>query len=168
MKKIGLFCGTSTQKTATVAKKIQEAYGEGMIEIVSIEEAWQKDFESYDFIIAGLATWFDGELPTYWDEIIPELLTLNLKDKKVAIFGLGDQVKYPDNFVDGIGILAEAFITTGASIVGLTSSEGYHFNKSQAVIGGHFAGLALDIENQRDKTDQRIKDWVEGLKREFN
>jgi len=168
MKKIGLFCGTSTQKTATVAKKIQEAYGEGMIEIVSIEEAWQKDFESYDFIIAGLATWFDGELPTYWDEIIPKLLTLNLKDRKVAIFGLGDQIKYPDNFVDGIGILAEAFITTGASIVGLTSSEGYHFNKSQAVIGGHFAGLALDIENQRDKTDQRIKDWVEGLKREFN
>jgi len=168
MKKIGLFCGTSTHKTASVAKKIQEAFGEESIELVSIEEAWQKDFESYDFIIAGLATWFDGELPTYWDEIIPELLTLNLKDKKVAIFGLGDQVKYPDNFVDGIGILAEAFITTGASIVGLTSSEGYHFNKSQAVIGGHFAGLALDIENQRDKTDQRIKDWVEGLKREFN
>ena len=167
MKKIGLFCGTSTHKTASVAKKIQEAFGEESIELVSIEEAWQKDFESYDFIIAGLATWFDGELPTYWDEIIPELLTLNLKDKKVAIFGLGDQVKYPDNFVDGIGILAEAFITTGASIVGLTSSEGYHFNKSQAVIGGHFAGLALDIENQRDKTDQRIKDWVEGLKREF-
>jgi len=168
MKKIGLFCGTSTHKTAAVAKKIQEAFGKEAVEIISIEEAWQKEFESYDFIIAGAATWFDGELPTYWDEIIPKLLTLNLKDKKVAIFGLGDQVKYPDNFVDGIGILAEAFITTGATIVGLTSSEGYQFNKSQALIGGHFAGLALDIENQRDKTDKRIKDWVEGLKREFN
>jgi len=167
MKKIGLFFGTSTHKTAAVAKKIQEAFGEPAIDIVSIEEAWQKDFEAYDFIIAGAATWFDGELPTYWDEIIPKLLTLNLKDKKVAIFGLGDQVKFPDNFVDGIGILAEAFITTGATIVGLTSAEGYKFNKSQALIGGHFAGLALDIENQRDKTDARIKEWVEALKEEF-
>jgi len=167
MKKIGIFCGTSTHKTVAVAKKIQEAFGKDAAEIVSVEEAWQKEFESFDYIIAGAATWFDGELPTYWDEIMPKLLTLNMKDKKVAIFGLGDQVKYPDNFVDGIGILAEAFITTGATIVGLTSAEGYEFNKSQALIGGHFAGLALDIENQRDKSDQRIHDWVEGLKKEF-
>lgn len=167
MKKIGLFCGTSTHKTAAVAKKIQLAFGEELVEIVSVEEAWQKEFESFDYIIAGAATWFDGELPTYWDEIMPKLLTLNMKDKKVAIFGLGDQVKYPDNFVDGIGILAEAFISTGATIVGLTSTEGYQFNKSQAAIGGNFAGLALDIENQRDKSDQRILDWVEALKREF-
>lgn len=167
MKKIGLFCGTSTHKTAAVATKIMDAFGAENIELVSIENAWQKDFESFDCIIAGAATWFDGELPTYWDEIMPKLLTLNLKDKKVAVFGLGDQVKYPDNFVDGIGILAEAFISTGANIVGLTSTEDYQFNKSQALIGNHFAGLALDIENQRDKTDQRIKDWVEGLKKEF-
>ncbi|HET9570607.1 MAG TPA: flavodoxin [Bacteroidales bacterium] len=167
MKKIGLFCGTSTHKTASVAKKIQKAFGEDRVELVSIEEAWQNDFESYDFIIAGVATWFDGELPTYWDEIIPKLLTLKLNNKKVAIFGLGDQVKYPDNFVDGIGILSNAFITTGATIVGFTSSEGYQFNKSQALIGNRFAGLALDVENQRDKTDKRIEDWVEDLKKEF-
>lgn len=167
MKKIGLFCGTSTHKTLAVAKKIQEAYGEKDVDIVSIEEAWQKEFEAYDYIIAGAATWFDGELPSYWDEFMPKLLTLDLKDKKVGIFGLGDQVKYPDNFVDGIGLLAEAFIATGATIVGLTSSEGYHFNKSQALIGGHFAGLAIDVENERVKTDQRIKEWVEALKKEF-
>jgi flavodoxin I len=166
MKKIGLFYGSSTHKTASVAKKIQEAFGDG-IEVVAVEEAWQKDFEAYDFIIAGAATWFDGELPTYWDELMPKLLTLNLKGKKVAVFGLGDQVKYPDNFVDGIGILAESFISTGATIVGLTSAEGYHFNKSQALIGSHFAGLALDFENQHDLTDQRVKDWVEALKVEF-
>ena len=166
MKKIGLFYGTGTHKTASVAKKIKDAFGDS-IEVVSVEEAWQKDFEAYDYIIAGAATWFDGELPTFWDELMPKLLTLNLKGKKVAIFGLGDQVKYPDNFVDGIGILAESFISTGATIVGLTSSEGYHFNKSQALIGGHFAGLALDFENQHELNDKRIHDWVEALKAEF-
>jgi flavodoxin I len=166
MKKIGLFYGTGTHKTASVAKKIKEAFGDS-IEVVSVEEAWQQDFEAYDYIIAGAATWFDGELPTFWDELMPKLLTLNLSGKKVAIFGLGDQVRYPDNFVGGIGIMAEAFITTGATIVGLTSSEGYHFNKSQALIGGHFSGLALDFENQHELNDQRIHDWVEALKVEF-
>lgn len=166
MKKIGLFYGTGTHKTASVAKKIKEAFGDS-IEVVSVEDAWQKDFEAYDYIIAGAATWFDGELPTYWDELMPKLLTLNLSGKKVAIFGLGDQVRYPDNFVDGIGILAESFITTGATIVGLTSSEGYHFNKSQALIGGHFSGLALDFENQHELNDKRIHEWVEALKAEF-
>lgn len=167
MNKIGLFCGTSTHKTVAVAKKIQEAFGTDKVDIVSIEEAWEKDFEPYDFIIAGAATWFDGELPTYWDEIMPKLLTLDMKAKKVAIFGLGDQVKYPDNFVDGIGILAKAFQSIGASIVGFTSTKGYNFEKSQALIEDQFAGLVLDIENQRDKTDQRVKDWVEGLRKEF-
>ena len=52
---------------------------------------------------------FDSELPTYWDEMIPEIESLDLKDKKVALFGLGDQIGYPDNFVDGTGILADAF-----------------------------------------------------------
>lgn len=48
-------------------------------------------------MIVGASTWFDGELPTYWDELVPELESLDLKGKKVAIFGLGDQKNYPDN-----------------------------------------------------------------------
>jgi len=167
MKRIGLFYGKNTVKTATIAKKIQDAFGNVKIELISIEEAWQKDFEACDFLIAGASTWFDGELPSYWDEIIPELSTLDLKDKKVAIFGLGDQVNYPDNFVDGIGLLAKAFETAGAKLVGLTSVDGYHFNQSQAKNNEHFAGLAIDIENQPEKTDERIRDWVKKLKKEF-
>ena len=67
-------------------------------------------------MIVGASTWFDGELPTYWDELVPELESLDLKGKKVAIFGLGDQKNYPDNFVDGMGILADAFQKAGAGV----------------------------------------------------
>ncbi|WP_029902912.1 flavodoxin [Prevotella sp. 10(H)] len=168
MKKIGLFYGTSTTKTATIAKKVQEAFGDVKIDIIPVEDAWKKDFEQYDNIIVGVSTWFDGELPTYWDEVKPELETLNMKGKKVAIFGLGDQVKYPDNFVDGIGILAEAFENVGAKIIGLTATRGYTFDHSVAVRGDKFTGLAIDFENQHSMTDQRIKDWVEQLKKEFD
>lgn len=38
---------------------------------------------------------------------------MELKGKKVAIFGLGDQIRYPENFADGIGLLAEVLKETG-------------------------------------------------------
>jgi len=167
MKLIGLFYGKNTGKTAKIAKKIQDAFGETPVELIAIEDAWQKDFEAFDFLIAGTSTWFDGELPNYWDEILPVLKIWDLKDKKVAIFGLGDQVKYPDNFVDGIGILAKAFKSAGAKLVGSTSMEDYLFNQSQAKNGEHFEGLVIDIENQHGKTDERIHNWVEKLKKEL-
>jgi flavodoxin I len=167
MKNIGLFYGTETAKTAQIAKKIQEAFGETPIEVVDVEKAWQQDFEKYDYIIAGVSTWFDGELPSYWDELVPLIKTLKLKNKKVAIFGLGDQVKYPDNFVDAIGLLAQVFESAGAKIVGYTSTDGYQFGQSQALVGNQFKGLAIDFENQPGKTKQRITNWVKGLKEEF-
>lgn len=167
MKKIGLFYGTSSGKTATVATKIKKAFGDTKVDLIPIEQAGQNEFKTYDLLIVGTSTWFDGELPTYWDEIIPELTPLDMKNKKVAIFGLGDQVNYPDNFMDGIGILAEAFESTGAILVGSYTSEGYHFNQSRALRKGRLLGLAIDVENQPDKTDARIKEWVEQLKTEF-
>ena len=109
MKKIGLFYATKAERTSWVAEKIQKEFGEDKIEVVPIEQAWQNDFAAYDCFIVGASTWFDGELPTYWDELLPELRTMKLKGKKVAIFGLGDQIRYPENFADGIGLLAEVF-----------------------------------------------------------
>ncbi|WP_085536064.1 flavodoxin [Massilibacteroides vaginae] len=167
MKKTGLFYGVSTKKTALIGKEIQEAFGEDKADIVSVEEAGKNEFERYDNLIVGASTWFDGELPSYWDELLPELDSLKLKGKKVAIFGLGDQEGYPENFVDGIGLLADFFESAGAQVVGLTSTEGYTFEGSRALRDGKFLGLALDQENQSDKTSARIADWVKQLKKEF-
>ena len=166
--KTGLFYGTGTEKTTFVANKIRKAFGEDQIDIIPIESAWKRDFEAYDHIIAGTSTWFDGELPTYWDEIIPELVTLDLKNKKVAIFGLGDQTNYPDNFADGVGLLVDVFSGTGATLVGFTSTEGYQFSQSLAVKDDKFLGLVIDVENQADLTEKRIHDWVSQLRKEFD
>ena len=83
MKKIGLFYATKAERTSWVAEKIQKEFGEDKIEVVPIEQAWQNDFAAYDCFIVGASTWFDGELPTYWDELLPELRTMKLKGKKV-------------------------------------------------------------------------------------
>lgn len=166
MNRTALFYATSTEKTAAAGLLIREAFGEQHVDIVPIEHAWKREFEGYDYLIAGTSTWFDGELPVSWDELLPELKGLRLDGKKVAIYGLGDQVNYPDNFVDAIGLLAEVFVGCGAELTGFTSTEGYYFNHSKAVHDGHFLGLALDPETQPEKTPERIRRWVEQLKRE--
>lgn len=168
MKKIGLFYSHSTVKTAQVAKKILQEFTESEIESVDLDAAWDDDFKKYDNFILGTSTWFDGELPDHWDEVIPKINTLSFKGKKVAIYGLGNQKDYPDNFVDGIGLLADIFEGEGAKVVGYTSTEGYSFESSKAVRGDQFCGLAIDFENQSKKTNERVKVWVEQLKKEFN
>ena len=83
MKEIGLFYAMNAAKTSHIAEKIREKLGHKEVEMIMIEKAWQNDFQAYDKLIVGASTWFDGELPTYWDEMIPEIESLDLKDKKV-------------------------------------------------------------------------------------
>lgn len=168
MKTIGLFYAMNAAKTSHIADKIREDLGGvKVIEVVLIERAWQNVFQYYDNMIVGASTWFDGELPTYWDELVPALESLDLTGKKVAIFGLGDQKNYPDNFVDGMGILADAFQKAGAELVGFTSTDGYTFHSSRAVRDGKFCGLVIDQENQPQLTSKRIADWCKQIKEEF-
>ncbi len=67
MKKIGLFYAANAVKTSQVAKKIRKVLGAENVDIIPAEQAWGNDVEAYDNLIIGGATWFDGELPTYWD-----------------------------------------------------------------------------------------------------
>lgn len=166
MKTIGLFYAEG-KATAAVVAKIEAAFGKSKIKLIPIETVRKSDFEAYDNMIMGVSTWFDGELPAHWDEVVPQLKTVDLSSKRVAVFGLGDQLGYPDNFVDGIGILAYLLESRGAELVGTTACEGYKFNHSKAIRGDRFLGLALDVDTQSDLTDARIKNWVGQLESEF-
>lgn len=41
------------------------------------------------------------------------------------------------------------------------------FKQSRAFKNDRLLGLAIDLENQPDKTDKRVKVWVGELKKEF-
>jgi len=168
MKKIALIYSFNTTKTRKAAEKIVVEFGEGMIDTINAEEITSKKFLSYDNLILGVPTWFDGELPNYWDEFVPELEDLDLRGKKIALFGLGDQKNYGENFGDGLGILGEILENCGAKLCGFTSSLEYEFEGSKALWGDHFCGLMIDQENQPKLSEKRIKNWVEELKAEFN
>lgn len=168
MKKIGIVYSFNTQKTSKIAKRIAEAFGEtANVEMVNVEEISSEKFLKYNNLICGTATWFDGELPNHWDEFVPDLEDMDMKGKNIAIFGLGDQKGYPENFLDGMGILAEIIETQGGRLVGFTSTEGYKYESSRAERGEQFCGLGIDYETQGNKNKDRVNAWVEKLKLEF-
>jgi flavodoxin I len=168
MKKIGIFYSSRSHKTKQQVKKIIKHLEKNDVEEIHVEEATHKDFEKFENYIFAVPTWFDGELPYYWDEFLPTIEEDDLKGKKFALFGGGDQVGYPENFVDGLGIMAEYIEAHGGKVVGFTSTKGYEYEYSRAERGNRFVGLALDIENQASMSDGRIEKWVNQLKESFN
>ncbi|MEN8119042.1 MAG: flavodoxin [Bacteroidota bacterium] len=165
--KTGIFYGYSAGKTLGVAKRIIDEFGSGQIESNNVEEIISEKFMSYDLIILGASTWFDGELPSYWDEFLPELENANLTGKKIAIFGLGNQKGYPDNFGDAVGVFAQIFEDKNAQLIGFTNTEGYDFEESKALRGEKFSGLLIDEDIQAELTEGRVKSWVKQIKEEI-
>lgn len=167
MSKTAIIYSFNTKKTGKIAERIKEAFGEDQVEMVNAEEITKAQFLGFDQIIMGVSTWFDGELPNYWDEFVPELEDMDLKGKKFALFGLGDQIGYSENFLDGLGIMAGILEEQGATLIGFTSTEGYEYEQSLAERGDQFAGLAIDYENQGSMNKERVTAWVDQLKKEF-
>jgi flavodoxin I len=164
MSKTGLFYSFNSHKTKKIGEMIAEMLGEGATEAVNAETVTEEQFMQYDQLILGVPTWFDGELPNYWDEFVPALEDMDLTGKKVALYGLADQVGYPENFGDAVGLMARLLQSRGAVIVGETSTDGYTYESSRAVENGRFLGLILDQENQGRLTEERVRLWLEQLK----
>ena len=166
MKKTALIYSFNTQKTSRAAKLIQEEFG-GILDEKNAEEIMLQSFLQYDNYILGVPTCFDGELPNYWDEFLPDLEDANLKGKTFALFGAGDQKGYPENFVDAIGLLGRVIEERGGKLIGFVSTEGYEYESSKAQRGNQFCGLALDFENQARQVKPKISEWVGQLKKEL-
>ena len=167
MAKIGLFYATDTGNTRKVARRIKKQFDEGEVELFNIKSAKAEDLTACDALLFGTPTLGDGELPEPLIEFLPTLESVDLSGKTVALFGLGDQVGYPDEFVDALGILYKKFKKLGARLVGSWSAQGYEFNKSKAFRDGEFVGLVLDQDNQADLTEERLEEWLERVKPEL-
>jgi len=167
MQETGIFYSFRSVKTGQQVKKIIKLLGNDQAEIVDVDTVTRDQFMKFTNLILAVPTWFDGELPNYWDEFLPAIEDENFKGKNFAIFGGGDQKGYPENFVDGIGLMTEFIEERGGIVLGFTSTEGYEFESSRAQRGEQFTGLALDIENQAALSNERIEKWVESLKNDF-
>ncbi len=172
MAKIGIFFGTDTGNTRKIAKSLAKKLGDAADAPVNVNKAAIEDLLKYDSLILGSPTLGDGELPGLsaggenesWEEFLPNLKGVDLTGKTIALFGLGDQEGYPDNFVDALGIIHKRVKAEGATVVGEWPTDGYDFKKSKAVVDGKFVGLVLDLDNQKDLTDERVDAWLELVK----
>ena len=165
---VGLYYSTTTGNTEPVAGYLTAATG---IEAVDIDSVDDETLTSMDALICGAPTWHTGadaqRSGTAWDEFLYDRLpSLDLSGKKVAIFGLGDQGSYGDNFCDAAGELYDCFSAQGATMVGLTATDDYDYSDSKALRDGKFCGLLCDEDNEYDKSEGRANDWVEQLKGE--
>ena len=171
MAKVGIFFGTDTGNTRKVAKQIAKQLGELAAKPDNIKNVSIDDLLAYDVLILGSPTYGDGELPGLtagtstesWEEFMPNLTGADFSGKTIALYGLGDQEGYPDNFVDALGMLYDAFADCGAQFVGFTSTDGYTFNKSKAVMDDQFVGLVLDEDNQKEQSEDRLQAWLQDI-----
>ena len=170
MKPIGLFYGSTNGATAAIAERIKEQFESAHqqpVELLDISEYYLEELADFDQLVLGIPTWDRGQLQRDWEAILEEFDQLDLSRKRVAIFGLGDQIGYPDTFLDAVFFLAEKVRERGATLVGKWPTEGFQFTQSWAVEEGKFLGLALDEENQPALSELRIHQWVELLMQEL-
>jgi flavodoxin I len=133
---VGLYYSTSTGNTETVAGYIADAVG---VDAEDIGDASDDAITGSDGLIIGAPTWHTGadeqRSGTSWDDWLYDTLpNLDIDGKKIAIFGVGDQQSYGDNYCDAAGELYDLFTAKGAKVFGMTSQDGYDHGKSRNLV----------------------------------
>ena len=174
MASIGLVYGSTNGHTARVAQQIKTLLddrfapaGAEIVELFDLAEFYLEDVTGFDFLICGAPTWNTGQLQRDWEAAIDELDALDLTNVKAAVFGLGDQVGYPDTFGDALFFVADHLRSRGAILVGHWPVTGYDFTSSWAVEDGQFLGLMLDEDNQSELTEARLEAWLDDVATAF-
>lgn len=176
MSRIGLFFASSTGNTRRIAKAIKKRFDDAtMADALNVNKATAELVAGYSHLILGTSTLGGGQLPGLstdcmgggWEEFLPQLEEVDFSGKTVALFGLGDQGKYPDEFVDAMGIIYEFLVARGARVVGSWPADDYDFISSRALVNDEFVGLVLDQENQKMLTEARLEAWLKRIAPEF-
>lgn len=178
---VGLFFSTTTGNTEEVADEIKAALGDAVTDPSDIGDVEVASLTDFDGLIVGTPTWNTGadesRSGTAWDDVLDELRGLDMSGKKVALFGCGDSSSYSDYFCDAMEEIYSIFSEAGADMVGHFSvaDNGYEFDSSKSVVGEpassddatDMLGLAIDVENQSDMSEDRIAAWTEKVKGEM-
>jgi flavodoxin I len=168
--RIKLIYGTDTGNTELVKEDLTKLLEKDDITVTNIAEITPKDWESHNYYILGIPTWYDGDLQSDWEDYFEEFKEIDFTGKTVAIFGLGDQLGYEEWFCDGVGILAKVVLDNGGKVIGYTDKdESYDFDTTPKSIikDDVFYGLCIDEDNQGELTQERLSKWVEQIKLEY-
>lgn len=169
MKKTAILYGPTMGSVAKVANSLAAELGNA--QLIAVKDASTQQVGGFDNLVMGLSTigranWDSSYSDNDWDLFMSHIENLDWKGKTVAIFGLGDHLTYPENFVDAMGWLYDLLKKQDVKIVGFTSPKGYDFVESAAIRDGQFIGLAVDEDCEPELTAARVKNWAAQLKNE--
>lgn len=170
MKPIGLFYGSDSSNTEDAANEIAGLLGKAGYEVDVIEVINRMEparLKEYQHVIVGCPTWDIGELQSDWERVYKHFDDIRFDGQTIALFGCGDASGYPDTFQDAIGILGKEFRERGATLIGRWPAADYDFSQSEALEDDYFLGLALDYDNEDEKSSERIDQWVQQIIGEF-
>uniref|UniRef100_UPI004026D695 flavodoxin FldA n=1 Tax=Prevotella sp. TaxID=59823 RepID=UPI004026D695 len=161
MKSTVVIYGSSTGTCQSIAQNIAGKLG---VEAIDVTDLTNDVVKANDNLILGTSTWGAGDMQDDWYDGIKVLKSAGLQGKTVAIFGCGDSESYSDTFCGGMRELCDAAQEAGATVIGSVDASDYTYDDSDAVVDGHFVGLALDDVNEDDKTENRIEAWIAAIK----
>jgi flavodoxin I len=165
MKNTIIIYGSTSGNCESIANRIAQTLG--VTDVVSASDLTPDMIENNDNLLLGSSTWGSGDLQDEWYDAIETIRSSSLAGKTAAVFGCGDSSGFSTAFCDAMFTLYEAAKEAGARMIGTTSTDGYTFDESTSVVDGKFVGLALDEDNESDKTDGRIAAWVEAIRPEL-
>lgn len=159
--KYGIFYGSATGTTKEIANRIGRLLNVADEDIHDVAATAPSEVADYDTLILGSSTWGDGDLEDDWYDFLTGLEALDLRSKKVALFGCGDE-NMSETFCDAVGEIRNRLINTGCSFIAPYDTIGYNFDSSKAKPAEALEayGLLLDEVNHPELTAPRLAGWT--------
>lgn len=172
MKRIAILSWPKGGNTQLAADKIIQQFA-SYSDDIKIDEldfltVTESKLRPYDAYIVGGATigadnWLIADNTTKWAVFFDIIRFTDLSGKKAAVFAIGNQELYPENFADGMAVVKKVLEEKGAKIIGYWPTNGYDFSDSRSIEGENFIGLVIDQDTQPELTETRIEEWVAQL-----
>lgn len=163
MKKIGIFYGTTSGITTGIVDEVEFYLRKDDYEVYNVSKGID-ELANYENLILITPTYGVGELQVSWARVADKLKEIDFTGKVVGLIGLGNQFAFGESFIGGLRVLYDIVTKNGGTVVGFTSTDGYRFEESNALIDNKFVGLAIDEGNQGDYTPERIEKWLNEVK----
>ena len=169
MKKIILLYWGKGGNVERTANKVYNMFDPKTIDISDVVSFDINNLDNYELMILGHSTigaedWQEAKADNEWNGFFRRVESKGNNKIIAASFGLGDQVLYPDHFVDSLGIYKEEMDKLNIKTIGCWPTEGYSYTDSDGEKDGNFFGLALDVDNEPELSEERIASWCSEIK----
>lgn len=131
MDKVHVIFGSTTGMTEMIANRLAADLGTTAINVGTADSS---AFDA-EVLVLGTSTWGLGDLQDDWMTKLDSVKT-TFAGKKVAVFGLGDNMGFADTFCAAADTLATTAKEVGATLIGEV--------------------CRLDETNESDQTDARL------------